>query len=86
MLGQVGRRGHTSTLRVDPGVDVVGDIAARNPANRTHRETKLFTALQHLRGEGGEESELAPLQTYVNKDKNMATHPELKAANGQTRH
>lgn len=53
MLGQVGRRGHASTLRVNPGVDVVGDVTARNPADRTHGETKLFTALQHLRG--GEE-------------------------------
>lgn len=52
MLGQVRRGGHTSTLRVDPGVDVVGDITARNPANRTHGETKLFTALQHLRRGG----------------------------------
>lgn len=30
MLGQVRRRGHAPTLRVNPGVDVVGDIAARN--------------------------------------------------------
>lgn len=54
MLRQVRRRGHTSTLRINPGIDMVGDIATWNPPDRTHRETKLFTALQHLRRRGEE--------------------------------
>lgn len=49
MFRQVGRGGHTPALRVDPGINMVGDIATRNPTNWTHRETQLFTALQHLR-------------------------------------
>lgn len=53
MLRQVRRRGHTPTLRVNPGINVIGHIATWNPPDWTHRETKLFTSFQHLR-RGGE--------------------------------
>lgn len=49
MLRQVRRRGHTTTLRVNPGINMVGDVATWNPPHWTHWKTKLFTALQHLR-------------------------------------
>lgn len=49
MHRQVRRRGHTPALRVHPGVNVVGDVAAWNPPDWSHREAELFIALQHLR-------------------------------------
>lgn len=50
MLGQVRGRRHAPALRIHPGVNVVGDVAAGNPPHRAHGERKLFTALQHLKG------------------------------------
>ena len=69
MLQQVGRGGHTSTLRVNPGINMIGDIAARNSPDRAHRETKLFTALQHLRRRG-ENIEFKELKVH----KQTSTH------------
>lgn len=48
VLGQVRRRRHAATLRVNPGVNMVGDVAPGNSADGANREQELFTALQHL--------------------------------------
>lgn len=51
MLMQVRWGGNTATLRINPGIDVVCDIAARNPSDRTHRQAKFLIAFQHLKRE-----------------------------------
>lgn len=51
MLMQVRWGGNTAALRINPGIDVVCDIATRNPSDRTYRQAKFLIAFQHLKRE-----------------------------------
>lgn len=48
LLQQVRRWWHAAAQRIHPSVDVICDIAARNPPNGSHRHAELFASLQHL--------------------------------------
>lgn len=74
MLMQVRWGGNTATLRINPGIDVVCDIATRNPSDRTHRQAKFLIAFQHLRREFINRQVTTVLQSSPSKNTELANN------------